>query len=195
MSNLLTAIRPLAWDFLPTILFAILTALHVDIRVATAAAVGVGVAQVLVVRAMGRPVALLQWAGLGLALVFGTISFVTRDPRFIMVKPTLIYFAIAAVMLKRGWMLRYMPEIARKHGEALMVRWGYGWSALMALTGVANGVIAVWFVEDWALFIAVVPMASKLLMFAAQYANVRHVVRSKIIAEREAEAPAQPQAA
>ncbi|HEV2530659.1 inner membrane-spanning protein YciB [Phenylobacterium sp.] len=199
MSNLLNAIRPLAWDFFPTIAFAALTAMHVDVQLATPAAVGAGVVQLIVMKATGREVGLLQWAGLGLALVFGTISFVTRDPRFIMAKPTLIYFAVAVVMLKRGWMLRYMPEIARHHGAPLMIRWGYAWAGLMALTGVANGVIALWFTKEWALFIAVVPIASKLTMFAIQYVSVRHIVRGKIIAEREAEArreaPAQAQAA
>jgi len=28
-----------------------------------------------------------------------------------MVKPTIVHFAVAAVMLRRGWMLRYLPEI------------------------------------------------------------------------------------
>jgi intracellular septation protein len=195
MSSLFTAIRPLAWDFLPTIVFAVLSAMHVEVTIATAAAVGVGIAEVLVVRALGRPVATLQWAGLGLAVVFWAASILTQDPRFIMGKPTLIYFAVAAVMLKRGWMLRYMPEIARRHGEALMIRWGYVWAGLMAATGLANLAIALWFTKDWPAFIAVFPLASKLTLFAIQYASVRHVVRGKINAERQAEQAAEALAA
>ena len=124
MSNLLNAIRPLAWDFLPTIAFAILTATHVDVRIATAAAVGVGLAQVLVVKAMKRQVGLLQWAGLGRAVVFGAVSIATTYPRFVMFKPTLIYVAIGVVMLKRGWMLRYVQEIVHSHGADLIIFWG-----------------------------------------------------------------------
>jgi len=187
MSSLLYAIRPLAWDFLPTIVFAVLTAMHVEVTLATAAAIGVGVLEVLVVRALGRPIAHLQWAGLALAAVFGAASILTHDPRFIMAKPTIIYFAIAVVMLKRGWMLRYMPEIARRHGEPLMIRWGYAWAGLMALTGIANAVIALWFTAQWPAFIALVPLSTKLAMIAAQYASVRHFVRGKINAERRAE--------
>jgi intracellular septation protein len=191
MSNLLKAIRPLAWDFLPTIVFAILTMAHVDLRIATAAAVGVGMAQVLVVKAMGHSVALLQWAGLGLALVFGTVSILTQDPRYIMAKPSIIYFAIGAVMLKRGWMLRYMPEIARGRAEHLMIGWGYAWAGLMVFTGVANAIMALWFTKEWAMFIALFPLPSKLILFGVQYASVRHVVRDQIIRETRA----QPQAA
>jgi intracellular septation protein A len=192
MSNLLNAVRPLAWDFMPTIAFAILTALHVDVRVATAAAVGVGVVQVLYVKARKQPVGLLQWVGLGLALVFGALSMATADPRFVMVKPTLIYLIVAAVMFKPGWMRRYMPEIVRQHGDDLVVRWGYAWAALMALTAIANAVIAVRFAKDWPLFIALVPMWSKLALFAAQYASMRLMVGRRVRALVSAGLVAQP---
>jgi len=195
MSNFLNAIRPLAWDFFPTIVFAALTAMHVDVQWATAAAFSAGIIQLIAVKATGREIGLLQWAGFGLAVVFGAISFITRDPRFVMAKPTLIYFAIAVVMLKRGWMLRYLPEIRLKHGAGLMIGWGYAWAGLMALTGVANAIVALWFTKEWAGFIAVVPLVSKLAMFAAQYANVRHVVRARVTAELAAEAQLQAQAA
>jgi intracellular septation protein len=132
MSDLLNAMKPLAWDFLSTIIFAGLIAAHVDPRLATALAVGVGVAQVAGMKALGRRIDLLQWAALGLTLVFGTASLVTHDPRFVMAKPSLIYAAIAVVMLKRGWMLRYLPDVARAHGADLMTGWGYAWSGLMA---------------------------------------------------------------
>ena len=193
MSNLIKALRPLAWDFAPTIAFALLTMLHVEVRVATAAALGAGIAQLLIVKAMRRDVALLQWAGLGLALAFGAATMVTKDPRFIMAKPTIIYLAIATVMLKRGWMLRYMPEVARGHAEPLMIGWGYAWAGLMALTAVANLVFALWLTKQWPMFLALFPLASKLLLFAVQYASIRHTVRARIISGRQDQAlEAQP---
>jgi intracellular septation protein A len=192
MSSLLTAIRPLAWDFLPTIAFAILTAMHVDVRLATAVSVGVGLAQVLIVKALGRPVALLQWVGLGLALLFGALSMATDDPRFVMVKPTIIYLIIAAVMLKRGWMMRYMPEIVRERGADLVVGWGYAWAGLMALTAVANAVVAVWFSKEWPLFLAIVPLWSKLALFAVHYASTRLIIGRRIRNGAAAALQAQP---
>jgi intracellular septation protein A len=196
MSNLLNALKPLGWDFLSTIVFASLVALHVDVRVATALAVCVGIAQVLSMKLRGRRIDLLQWAALGLTLVFGTASLITHDPRFVMAKPSLIYTAIAVVMLKRGWMLRYLPAIALDHGRDLMIGWGYAWSGLMALTALANLVVAVWFTHQWVAFMAVVPLVSKLALFAAQYVSVRYIVRGRIIAARQAAGQALlPQAA
>jgi len=192
MSNLLNALRPLAWDFLPTIAFAALTAMHVDVRVATAAAVGVGVAQVLIVRARKRPIALLQWVGLGLAVVFGALSMATADPRFVMAKPSIIYLIVAGVMMKPGWMRRYMPEIVREHADDLVVLWGFAWAAVMALTAVANAVIALRFAKDWPLFIAVFPMWSKLSLFAVQYASMRMMVVRRVRALVSAGLLAQP---
>lgn len=186
MSNLLNALKPLAWDFLSTIIFASLVAMHVDVRVATAVALGAGLVQVLGMKALGRKIELLQWAGLGLTVVFGTASLITHDPRFVMAKPSLIYTAIAVVMLKRGWMLRYLPAIARDHGADLMIGWGYAWSGLMAATAIANLVVAVWFTREWVAFMAIFPLVSKLGLFAVQYVHVRHVVRGRIIAAREA---------
>ena len=191
MSTLLTAIRPLAWDFLPTIVFAALTAAHVDVTLATAAAVGVGAVQLLVVKALGRDIAFLQWAGLGLAVVFGAAAIFTHDPRFVMAKPTLIYLAIGAVMLKRGWMIRYMPPIVIGRAEGLMIGWGYAWAGLMFVTAALNAVIALRFTAQWPLFVAVFPAASKIGLFAVQYASIRYIMRRR----RAAEMSALPQAA
>lgn len=192
MSNLVNALRPLAWDFLSTIVFASLMALHLDARAATAAAFAVGLSQVGAMWVMRRPIEPLQWAGVGLTLVFGTVTLITHDPRFIMAKPSIIYAAISAVMLKRGWMVRYIPAAAKGHAEDLMIGWGYAWAGLMALTAVANLVAAVWFTARWPVFMAVFPAASKLALFAVQYVSMRTVIRGRIIAARSA---AEPQAA
>lgn len=189
MSNLLNAARPLAWDFASTIIFAVLMALHVDVRVAAALAWSAGLAQIVGMKILRRPIPRLQWAGLGLALVFGAASMITNDPRFIMVKPTLIYFAVGAVMLQRGWMLRYLPARAAGHAEDLMIGWGYAWSAMMFASGIANFVVAVWFARWWPAYLAVVPTASKLALFAVQYVSVRRIVRRRILAA-QAQGPA-----
>ncbi|MFC3070816.1 inner membrane-spanning protein YciB [Phenylobacterium soli] len=186
MSNLVRALRPLAWDFLSTLVFATLVALHVDARAATALAIGTGLVQLAAVRLRGGRIELLQWAGLGLTLVFGGLSLATHDPRFIMAKPSLIYLAIAAVMLKRGWMLRYIPAIAQGHAEDLAVGWGYAWSALMGATAAANLIVAVWFAPQWPAFMAIAPAASKLALFLVQYVSMRIVIRGRINAAQAA---------
>lgn len=194
MNGLLYAVRPLVSDFFPTIVFAVLVAMKVDVRIATGAALLVGIAQVAIQKALKRKVELLQWASLGLVVVFGTLGILTNDPRFLMAKPTVIYLAIGAVMLKRGWMVRYLPPIAGEHGKPLMIAFGYVWAGLMGLTAAANLVVAIWFTAQWPAFVAVVPMASKIALFAFQYVTVRRFVyRRKMaeIAQARAEASAQ----
>jgi intracellular septation protein len=89
-------------------------------------------------------------------------------------------------MLKRGWMVRYLPPIAGEHGKPLMIAWGYVWAGLMALTAAANLAVAVAEPSWWPAFIAVVPLASKVALFAVQYLSVRIVVRRKVMAEMAA---------
>jgi len=194
MKDLLYAVRPLVSDFFPTIVFAILVAMKVDVRIATAAALGIGIAQVAIQKALKRKIELLQWASLGLVVVFGALGIMTNDARFLMAKPTIIYLAIGVVMLKRGWMLRYLPPVAGEHGKPLMIAWGYAWAGLMFLTALVNIAVAVWFTALWPAFIAVVPMASKIALFAVQYVSVRYFVRRRILAEMAAQ-PAEAQAA
>ena len=173
MKDLVHAIRPLVSDFLATIVFAVLIAMHLDVRTATGAALLTGVAQVIVQKATRRPVELLQWASLGLVIVFGGLGMVTNDPRFLMIKPSVIYLAVGAVMLKRGWMVRYLPQDAVELVSDLMIRWGYVWAGLMVLTAVANGVVAWLYPAWWPGFVAVVPAASKLALFAVQFVSLK----------------------
>lgn len=194
MNSLLYAARPLVSDFLPTIVFAVLIALHVDMRIATGAALLVGIAQVTIQRLRRRKIELLQWASLGLVVVFGALGIVTNDPRFLMAKPTIIYIAIGVVMLKRGWMLRYLPPISQGRAEPMMLRFGYVWSGLMFATALANLAVAVALPTLWPAFIAVVPMASKIALFAIQYLTVRVFVKRQIMAEMAGARLAEPQA-
>ncbi|MFL5295851.1 MAG: inner membrane-spanning protein YciB [Phenylobacterium sp.] len=190
MNSLLYALRPLASDFLPTIAFAVLAAMHVDVRIAAGGALGVSILQMLVQRLLKRPIPLLQLASLGLVIVFGAVSIVANDARFLMIKPSIIYVAVGVVMLKRGWMLRYLPPIASGHGDALMVAWGYAWAGLMFVSAAANLVVAWTLPALWPAYLATVPLASKLVLFAIQYASMRFVIRRKILAEMAQPSPA-----
>jgi intracellular septation protein A len=121
-----TALQQLLSDFLSAIVFLAVYALSDSVTLATATAVGVGIAQLAVMKLMGRPIDAMQWLALGLVLVAGVATLVTQDSRFIMVKPTVIHWAIGAVMLRRGWMTRYLPPIARDNlPMSVMVKAGY----------------------------------------------------------------------
>ena len=196
MGNLIFAGRALVADLLPTIVFAILVSLHVDVRIATGTSVAVSVAQIALQGfVMKRPVAPLQWASLGLVLVFGTAGILTNDPRFLMAKPTLIYTIIGLVMLKRGWMLRYLPPVAEGRGSAAMIAFGYVWAGLMFVTAASNLVVALAFPARWPAYLATFPMTSKIGLFAIQYLTVRHFALREFRAEAAAKEQAQAQAA
>ncbi|MBI5940199.1 MAG: septation protein IspZ [Caulobacterales bacterium] len=184
MRNLMHAARPLLNDLFSSLLFAALIALNVDKEIATAAAIGLGVGHVVLWMALRKPIAPLQWASLALVLTFGTASLFLHDARFLMAKPTVIYLILTVMMLKRGWMLRYMPPVAIGHGEGPMVTFGYAWAGLMALTGAANLVIATRFPDVWPAFVAIFPMTSKIALFAVQFATVRHLTIRSVRAKR-----------
>ncbi|WP_296597138.1 septation protein IspZ [Phenylobacterium sp.] len=175
MKNLVYAGRALVGDLLATLLFAALVALKVDVVVATGASIAMGVAQIALMRVMGRDVSRLQWASLGLVLVFGTASMLAHDPRFLMAKPTIVYAIIGVVMLQRGWMLRYLPPAADGYGAKAMIVFGYVWAGLMFATGVANLFFAVALPALWPALLAIFPLVSKIALFAVQFVTVRHL--------------------
>ena len=172
MKNLAYAIRPLALDMLSTLFFAGVFALTKNVIVATAIGMAIGVGQVAWLLVRRRKIAALQWASVGLVVVMGSAAIITRDPRFVMIKPTIIYTVVAASMLQPGWLVRYTPPNGLTYvPRRLIVGGGYAWAALMALTAALNMYFA-FFTSPaaWAAFLAIFPMASKLTAFAIHYA-------------------------
>lgn len=185
MRNLAYAFRPLANDLASSVFFALLLVMGLDAATATVVAILFGLGHVGLWLARGKSVAPLQWASLGLVLLFGAASLLTHDVRFLMAKPSLVYLVIAVVMLKRGWMLRYLPPVAAGHGEPLMIAFGYVWAGLMIVSAVTNLVVAVWFTEAWPMYKAIFPLGSKLALFAIQYLTIHRYVRGKVRAEMQ----------
>lgn len=184
MNNFMHAARPLITDFLGSIFFAILLAFNVEAAVAAGIGIAISIGVILVQVALRKPLAALQWASLALVLLSGVATMLTHDPRFVMLKPTLIYIVLGLVMLRRGWMTRYTPPIAVGHIEDVAIRFGYVWSALMFATAAANFAVAMWFTSHWVAFVGIIPMASKALLFAIQYVASRTIARRRILAQR-----------
>ncbi len=167
----------LAADMFSTLLFVGVYAVSHSVYVATGLGIAAGLGQLAYLKARRAPIDAMQWMSLGLVVVFGSASLLTHDPRFVMLKPTLIYAAIGAVMMKRGWMERYVPPIALVWSRDVVNAFGYVWAGLMFLTGALNlALVAHGDPRLWAWFIGVVPLASKLALFAAQYATMRVVI-------------------
>ena len=186
-----TALQQLLSDLLSAIVFLVVYGLSGSVTLATATAVGVGIAQIAVMKLTGRPIDLMQWLALGLVLVLGAATFITQDSRFIMVKPTVIHWAIGVVMLRRGWMARYLPPIVRDNVPAnVIVKVGYAWAGLMFLLGALNAFIAVTMsFQAWAWFITFGAIGAKVVAFLAQYWLFRSLVRRKLRSQMPDAAP------
>jgi intracellular septation protein len=123
----------------------------------------------------------MTWASLGLVVLLGTATLLTNDPRFVLAKPSIAHFAIGAVMLKRGWMLRYMPPIVAETIPEYVTIAGFGWAVLMFALGL--GTIAVAATGDmklWAIYVSVVAVGAKVMAFAIQYVAFRLLLTSRL---------------
>jgi intracellular septation protein A len=177
MKNLAFAIRPLVLDMLATLFFAGVYATTKNLYAATLIGIAIGVSQLAWLLVRRRKIAALQWASVALVVVMGGAAILTNDPRFVMIKPTIIYLTVAASMLQPGWMVRYMPPASLDHlPRSLIVGGGYAWAALMLVTAILNLYFAFWTsAAIWAAFLAIFPMASKLGAFAIHYVSFRFI--------------------
>lgn len=177
-----TALRQLFLDFLSAIIFLILYALTENLYLATGLAVAVSIAQIVIARARGEPVDAMQWLVLLLVLVLGGATLIANDGRFIMVKPSLTHTAIAIVMLRPGWMGRYLPPIATENlSKRFIVGAGYCWAAWMFALAIANLVVALNFdFRVWSWFFAIGLVGGKVLGVVVQYVAGRTLVARKL---------------
>jgi intracellular septation protein A len=104
----------------------------------------------------------------------------TRNLAFIKFKPSIIYFALGAGMLRPGWMTRYAPtEILGEMGENVLVGWGYAWAALMILIALANLALALrGSTAAWAWFASVGANLAQVGFGAVQYLVIRNHVKA-----------------
>ena len=179
------AFAKLAADFFSTIVFLAVYLATDNVVLATSVAIAGAVAQVVHSRIKGQALGFMTWASLALVIVLGSATLLTHDPRFVLAKPSIAHFAIGAIMLKRGWMLRYLPPIVTDTIPEYVTVAGYAWAALMFALGA--GVIAVASTGDmklWAFYISVVAIGAKVAAFAVQYVAFRILVTNRIRAAR-----------
>src|SRR5580704_4437347 len=142
MKNLLAAGKLLLLDLASTFFFLILYSLTKNITLSVIFGMALGVAQIGWEFARKKPIDTMQWLSLFLVLGLGTATLVSNNPRFVMVKPSLIYVVIGVVMLKPGWMNRYLPEDAMRIVPDIGVIFGFIWAAMMFASAALNIVLA-----------------------------------------------------
>ena len=174
-------------DFFSTIIFLAIYLSTDNVLLATGVAIAGAIAQVIYSRVRGKPLGYMTWASLALVIVLGSATLLTHDPRFVLAKPAIGHFAIGAIMLKRGWMFRYLPPIVTETIPEYAILAGYAWAALMFALGA--GTIAVAMTGDmklWTFYVTVVLVGAKIAAFAIQYAAFRILVTSRLRAAARA---------
>ncbi|HEY7842783.1 MAG TPA: septation protein IspZ [Bradyrhizobium sp.] len=177
----------LAHDFFSTIVFLVVYVATDNIVLATSVAIAGAIAQVIYSRIEGQEMGFMTWASLGLVIVLGGATILTNDISFVLAKPAIAHFAIGTIMLKRGWMLRYMPPLVVETIPEYVTFAGFAWAALMFALGA--GTIAVAMTGDlklWTIYVSVVAVGAKIAAFAIQYVVFRVVITGRIRAARAA---------
>lgn len=189
MRYFLQAARPLGEDLLSTFVFVGLKLMGVDVVVAIGLGMATAVVQIGWALHRKTPIGALQWMSLGLVAVLGGASILTRDPRFLMIKPSIIYVVVGATMLQPYWMRRYMPQIARgRLGDRPILVFGWIWAGMMFATAALNIYVAMTFsLAAWALFMSIFPLVSKIALFLIQYVIFRTIVARRVRAEMTAQ--------
>jgi intracellular septation protein len=179
--------RRLASDFLSTIVFLVIYLATDNVIVATSVAILGAIGQVAWSRIKGRTLGYMTWASLALVIVLGGATLLTHDPRFVLAKPAIGHIAIGAIMLKRGWLLRYLPPIVTETIPEYATFAGYAWAVLMF--ALAGGTIAVASTGDmklWAFYVSFVLVGAKIAAFAIQYVAFRLLIGSRLRAAARA---------
>lgn len=173
--------RKLIADFLSTIVFLIVWAVTDNVVVATGVAVASAIVTLVHARLVGRKLDLMAWASLALVLLLGSATFLTHDARYVLIKPSIAHFALGAIMLRRGWMSRYMPPAVLDHAPELPMIAGYAWAILMFALGA--GTIATAMTGDirlWTLYVSVVAVGAQIVAFALQVLLFRIVIGRRL---------------
>jgi intracellular septation protein A len=176
MKNFLYSGRALLLDMASTVLFLILFSVTHSLALSVALGIALGVAQIGWEVALGKPIDAMQWVSLVAVVASGTATLVTNDPRFVMFKLSVIYATVGVVMLKRGWMTRYLPPEALTYVPDWGIRFGFVWAGLMFFTAVVNGVVAMSVsFGTWAAFMSAFGIATKLGLFLIQFTVMRTI--------------------
>lgn len=192
MKSLLHSATFLLLDMASTFFYLAVFLTTKSIPIAAVAGVALGVGQIVWERVRGKKIEAMQWMSLFLVVASAIATVLTHDPRFVMIKASVIYVIIGIVMLKPGWMNRYLPPVAVEVVPDLGVIFGFIWAGLMFVSAAVNLVTAISMsVLAWTAFMSAYALATKLSLFGVQYATMRFVG----VRRRRSAAPAEAMAA
>ena len=191
MKNFLETAKLLLLDLASTLLFLALFLLTHNIVLSVGLGMGVGLFQIAIQFARRKPIYMMEWLSLFVVVAAGAATLLTKDPRFVLFNPSIFYVIVGIVMLKAGWMTRYMPAIARAVTSDVAVIVGFVWAGLMFVSAGVNAFVALaWSVPMWAMIMPIFGIVSKVTVFLAGFTAIRLTtvrrVRAMPAIEREA---------
>jgi intracellular septation protein len=130
------------FDIFPVVLFFIAWNLY-DIYVATAVAIAATVVQVAWMWLRHRRVDNILWVTLAIMVVFGGATLALKDPTFIKLKPTVLYWLFAAALVGAQLalgknLIRAMMEKQMKLPDAVWGKLNASWVAFFVVMGILN---------------------------------------------------------
>ncbi len=139
-------------DFFPILLFFGAYKLH-DIYLATAVLMGATVVQTGIIYALDKKLQTIHKVTLVLVLLFGTLTLVLQDDRFIKWKPTVLYGGMALVLAVAlwGWRKNFLQMLLGSQlrlPDAVWSRLTVAWVAYFVFMAAINAYVAAYFSTD-----------------------------------------------
>jgi intracellular septation protein len=188
MKEFLAAAKFLALDMASTLFFLALFFLTHNTLLSVGLGIALGVAQIGFQLIRRKPVATMEWLSLFLIVAAGLATLVTDDPRFVLIKPSVFYAIVGVVMLKPGWLNRYLPDIVKQVTSDVATAVGYYWAALMFVSAGVNAYVALTrSLAEWAVFMPIYGIVSKVIVFGTGFAIIRFMTRRRVHALPETE--------
>ncbi|WP_028602258.1 septation protein A [Ottowia thiooxydans] len=144
-------------DFAPIVLFFIAYKLE-GIYVGTAVLMAATTLQMAILYWLEKKLSTMHKATLALILIFGTLTLVLQDERFIKWKPTVLYTAMAIALAVALWgfgknFLKIMLGAQLALPEPVWVRLNAIWVIYCLFMAAINGYVAAFYsTDDWANF-------------------------------------------
>jgi intracellular septation protein len=134
------------FDMLPVALFFVAFKLK-DIYWATGVAIIVSIAQIIYLKLRGKEIEPMQWASLGIIVVFGGMTLIFQDETFIKWKPTLLYslFALAlagSLLIRKKNLIKAMMGKQMELPDAIWNRINWLWVGFFSCMAVTNVYVA-----------------------------------------------------
>jgi intracellular septation protein len=180
MRDLLSAGKLLLFDLASTVAFLLALLGTRNLPVSVASGMMVGIAQVGWLFANSKPIDVMQWMSLVAVLGSGAATLISHDPRFLMVKPSVIYVVVGLIMLKPGWMSRYLPSSTQETQADVALAFGFAWAGLMFISAAVNLFVALTFsVVVWSAAMPVYGILGKAGLAIFQHAIMRYTARRR----------------